>query len=67
MDFGSRFEYDFMRGGGGYDGDTGNIYRSKEAADRIIDPDEVESVLFLKNYTQWEDIETPEFIEVKLK
>ena len=41
-------------GGGGYDGDTGNIYRSKEAADRIIDPDEVESVLFLKNYTQGE-------------
>lgn len=53
-------------GSGGYDGYTGNTYRSKEAANRIIDPDEVESVLFLKNYTQWEDIETPEFIEVPL-
>ena len=53
-------------GSGGYDGDTGNTYRSKEAADRIIDPDEVESVLFLKNYTQWQDPETPEFIEVPL-
>ena len=53
-------------GSGGYDGYTGNTYRSKEAADRIIDPDEVESVLFLKNYTQWQDPETPEFIEVPL-
>lgn len=53
-------------GGGGYDGAVGNTYRSKEAADRIIDPDEVESVLFLKNYTQWKDMETPEFIEMPL-
>ena len=53
-------------GSGGYEGETGNTYRSKEAANRIIDPDEIESILFIKNYTQWKDIETPEFIEVPL-
>lgn len=53
-------------GGGGYDGAVGSKYITREAADRIIDPDEVESVLFLKDYTQWKDIDSPEFIEVEL-
>lgn len=53
-------------GGGGYDGAAGSKYVTKNAADRIIDPDEVESVLFLKDYTQWKDIDSPEFIEVEL-
>ncbi len=53
-------------GSGEYDGIISSKYISKDAAERIIDPDEVESLLFLKDYTQWKDIDTPEFIEVPL-
>ena len=55
-------------GSAGYDAEDSDIYVSGYAFDRVIDPDQVEAVLFRKSSENGEsETEEPEYYEVTLK